>query len=594
MSRERFLLLGFKHFMLLLGFFCFVALLSPNVAYFLNIDVDLVPFLDSPILFFWDCLEVLMMAHPFLLVILTELVLLALVGRYSIWIILHLPFFLWLPLELIYIQRYGAPSSAHILAIIAQTNYAEALGYAGGWGNLALYSIYVVFLFLVVLGMLRSGVKWGHRSRWWVVSIFGTLIIINFLSHKDFSDQSKKIDDIKDLFVAREFGYGVDEYIDSYPFGLVLRILRYFQQLNVLRASAETVAAIDSGLSRREVAEREIYVVVIGESARADRWSLNGYDRETTPLLSKKSNVFSFTNAVSVSAATRTAVPALLSRTTVNDLAFSRLRNSWITDFKKSGFKVYWLSTQMQVGSHDTMIGVYASLADETLYLNEGMYKTKGNYDGVVLEYLKKILKRSDEFKKLIVIHTLGSHFPYHFRYPLEFAHFKPVPPQNKVGNLFDKKQEKELQNAYDNSIRYTDFVLSSIIDALREYPDAASMMWYLSDHGQTLFEIGCTANGHGFRSAYNFHIPVVLWASDTFLSFRPEIAWVARRNRDQPLYAGDFFDTMLDVGGFENNGRLNSFLSEGYDTRPRIVTVQGDKKINFDEEFVDEGCAKI
>ncbi|WP_346837132.1 phosphoethanolamine transferase [Microbulbifer sp. SAOS-129_SWC] len=598
----RFFLLGLnRRLQVLLGLLFFVALLLPNIAYFLKLHVHLVNFFEEPVFFIWDCLDVVMLAHPFLPVVVFELILLALVGRFGFWMLLHLPFFCWLPLELIYIHRYGVPSSAHILAIITETNYGEALGYIGGWGNLFWLLGYLVVLMIVLVMLLRSGVGWKHRSRWWLLSISAGVLVVSTVSNQSVQassvDKADSPNERKDIFVAKQFGYGLDEYVKSYPFGLVLRFVQYFQELNILENSARQVASLNSGLNRDAMAENETYVVVIGESSRADRWSINGYTRDTNPLLAKQANLFTFTNAISVSAATRTAVPAILSKTSVDDLSVSRLKRSWITDFKRAGFKVYWLSTQMPVGTHDTMVGVYASLADRTLYLNEGAYQIRGVYDSVVLGELKKIVKESKPKKKLIIIHTLGSHFPYHYRYPEDFSYFKPVPPRNETGNLFDKSQKEVLQNAYDNSVRYTDFVLSSVIDALKlegERKSSVSAMWYLSDHGQTLFDLGCAVSGHGFDSAYNFHIPVVFWVSDSFLSRRPHVKEAVSENREKPLYAGDFFETILDTGGFERAKPFNSFIEDAYHASSRTVTAQGYVKYDYDKEFAAESCEKI
>ncbi|WP_445356754.1 phosphoethanolamine transferase [Microbulbifer sp. ANSA002] len=568
------------------GVCSFLLLLLPNFLLLSNKFIDIpINFEGGEGDFLW---RVLGWSHPLLPVIFIELFILSLVGRFSLWFVLNLPFFIFLPLEIAYVTRYGTPISSHILAIVMQTNLQEILGYLGGWMNVLLLTAYILFLLFLFYFFHRAKVGWFHRTRVCYSLIVITLIVLA----APVEDKPLTRDELRlteDIFSDIRIGFGLDDYVDSFPFGLILRTYQYYQKLKVLNDSIEEVKDVDSGLSRVEYSERETYVLVIGESSRADHWSINGYERETTPRLSERSNVFSFTNAVSVASSTRASVPAILSKTSVDDLYSSRLRRSWITDLKHAGFRVYWLSTQMQVGEHDTMIGAYASLADESRYLNEGMYLTRGKFDGVTLGPFEDIL-RDGYSKKLIIIHTLGSHFPYHFRYPEEFKRFEIAPSIEEWVDIFDFERKEELMNSYDNSIYYTDFILDSIISSLAEN-GSTSFLWYISDHGQTIFEPGCNMSGHGFMSEYNFRVPVIFWGSDQFFHFHSGLREILKDNISAPLYSADFFDTMLHGTGFIGEGQLNSFLLKDYSAGQRIVTVQGDKKFNFDEVFSGAAC---
>jgi glucan phosphoethanolaminetransferase (alkaline phosphatase superfamily) len=575
----------------------FIALLWPNT-FLINTDgADLSILLDSPVLFLWDCVDIILLADPFLLVICIEVTLLALLKRVWIWWLLHLPFYLWLPLELGYLHRYSSPSSAHILSILSETNFNEAAGYLGSTG-LALCVLYLFWMVLVVwltFFFRRKDLQWKHRSRVWVAAVFVPVLAIYFYGFKDIDNAKAKLADIDGDLTSYRFSYGLSGYIDSYPFGLPLRVYDYFHQMQVLKHYASELRAVrlDIDRDKRLEGEEENYVVVIGESSRAGNWSINGYSRETTPLLQASENLISFSDAVSATSATRTAVPIMLSQTKANDLVFSRFKPSWMSAFKEKGFKVYWFSTQMPVGTHDTTIGIYADLADEVKYLNAGTYKNITEYDGVLLGAVQSALSDKSR-KRLIILHTLGSHTPYQRRYPEQYTKFLPAPSKESLPNIFNSKDREVIINSYDNSIYYTDYVLDQVIGSLKK-ANGIKALWYASDHGQSLYDPGCSGAGHGFFSRYNFHIPVVFWYSSEYLAMFPEKAAGLASNQKKPVYMGDFYSTVLDSLGFDvdQSVKKKSFSERSYEGSERVVTVDGGKLVDYDKEFTHAACWK-
>nr|WP_305121261.1 phosphoethanolamine transferase [Microbulbifer elongatus] len=525
-----------------------------------------------------------------LVVFLWCVVLLALVRKFYWWFILNLPFYVLLPYECLYFLAYGEPISPHIIAIAAETNLEEVLGFIGGWLPIILSCVYFLGLIALILFFARERVAWTHRSRWWVLFSFGPALVLMGLS--DSASNQAILEDHRDVFIERGVGFGVDQYEASYPLGFPLRLIKYFHQQEVLTHYSKLISGQSSGLKRGNMEGAEVYVVMIGESSRPDHWGVAGYHRNTTPLLQARSDIYFFENMVSGSSVSRAAVPILLSRTSARDVEKSTLRNSWIVDFKQAGFRVYWLSTQKPVGSHDTMIGVYASLADEVRYLNEGTYSGRGKFDEVLVGGLSSVVQDQTVKKKLVILHSLGSHAPYQFRYPEHFAYFQPSPTTAKLISLFDGNQKELLVNAYDNSIAYTDYVIDSVLDLLKsELNESDAFFWYIADHGQTLFEPGCDKAGHGFFSEFNFRVPALFWASDKFLSSRPELHMRASMRQHAPMQSSDFFETMLDLGRYEQEEKLNGLLSEDYQVGRRLVTVSGAREVDFDSELMGRGC---
>lgn len=533
--------------------------------------------------------------YPVFLAAAFELWLLAVLKRANLFLLLHIPFFLWLPIELMYISRYGGPTSAHIINIIAETTVEESLGYLGRLDVIYFYFFYFAMLASGIKFIWKDNIMWHHRSRWWVIVSFGFFMIVHGVASGMLNakmDKTLEAFDALDEFVAPQFYFGLDEYKNVYPVGLILRVIEFNLQGRTLKKTFATIRTLHSNYGRMGIDGPEIYVVIIGESSRSDHWGLNGYDRDTTPLLSKRGDVISFSDAVAASSTTRTAVPILISRSSANDVLKSTLKNSWINDFKKHGFKTYWLSTQQPVGTHDTMIGAYANLADTVRYLNLGRYSIHSDYDEVLIPALEIALNEPDE-KKLIILHTLGSHTPYHFRYPSTFTYFNPVPANNSFIDIFNKNQANLVRNSYDNSIRYTEYILNEIISVLDKM-NTYTALWYVSDHGETFIDEGCATAGHGFASKHNFHIPLVFWASDIYKQKNREKFQALMKLKNRPVFSTDFFDTLMQMANFKSgNQNFNGFMNDNYKSPTRLVATLGAATYDYDQEFSENECGK-
>ncbi len=243
-------------------------------------------------------------------------------------------------------------------------------------------------------------------------------------------------------------------------------------------------------------------VLVIGESARANNFSLNDYDRETNPRLQQRKNIISYKNAASCGTSTAFSVPCMLSRTGRSDgFSLPLTEPSIIYAFKKLGFETYFYSRQATKYNK----AIYASCLEADLC----EFSIKG-YDEVLVDRLKNLIAKNKK-PKLIVLHTNGSHFLYHEQYPSDFEKFKPV-CKKRAYNC----QRDYAINAYDNSIIYTDFVLDKIITTIQ---DTKSVMFYTSDHGESIGE----NNRYGHASFYNIapkeqtNVPFIVWMSDNF-----------------------------------------------------------------------------
>lgn len=318
----------------------------------------------------------------------------------------------------------------------------------------------------------------------------------------------------------------------------------------------------------------EVYVMVVGETARAHNFSLYGYPRNTNPLLSKTPGIKAFPNVTTQSNTTHKSVPMLLSAASAED--FERLfhEKGILAAFKEAGFHTVFISNQLPNHSFIDFLG---EQADEHYFLKKEDASQGNHYDEDLLQKLDEILPLADasssahyRYRKLfVVLHSYGSHFNYQERYPRSFAYFKP-------DSRSEAKSEnrRDLLNAYDNTIRYTDYILHGIIERLQKwegvqtktdgvYDQPTSAMLYTSDHGENIFDDERSLFLHAAPKAsdYELHVPFIIWTSDGFSKQYPDILKALGENRPKQVQSSlSAFHTMLGIGGIQTRYRLDEY----------------------------------
>ena len=285
--------------------------------------------------------------------------------------------------------------------------------------------------------------------------------------------------------------------------------------------------------------EKAVVVLVIGESARKANFQLYGYQRETNPLLSKQNGLKVFeTN--SCATYTTAGTKAILEPQDSGDL-YELLPNYAF----RTGVDVSWRSSNW--GEPPIHIDEYLTNGD----LGKMYPEEDASYDAILLKGLKQRIETSEKDKVLIVLHTSTNHGPnYTRKYPKEFEYFKPVARNVEES----EKNVGLLVNAYDNSIRYTDFLLDSLINMLRTLEDRHCAMIYISDHGESLGENNLFMHGVPMKLApkVQYEIPFLVWLSDAFRDYRTDLPAVLEQHYvfhsvlnllsiDSPAYNQDF-----------------------------------------------------
>ena len=286
---------------------------------------------------------------------------------------------------------------------------------------------------------------------------------------------------------------------------------------------------------------KTVIVLVLGETARTENFSLNGYSRNTNPLLSKQ-DVISFSDVHSTGTATAVSVPAIFSHKTREEYSASdaKYEQNMLDILQLAGWKVLWLE------NNDGCKGVCARV--ERVYFDpaqksplcDGIYC----YDEIMLERLATELEQLGE-NTLIVLHQIGSHGPtYYRRYPPEFKVFNPTCDTAQLQEC----AVENIVNTYDNTIVYTDFVLSRVIEMLEGYPQHEAGMVYVSDHGESLGENGIYLHGLPYKIAPKSQktVPLIVWMNEQ-MKKEDHIDYDCLRQRiDTPLSHDFIFHTMI------------------------------------------------
>ena len=248
--------------------------------------------------------------------------------------------------------------------------------------------------------------------------------------------------------------------------------------------------------------QKSVVILVIGESARSENFSLYGYPKNTNPLLSKIPNVSHF-NATSDATYTTAGIKSIVEHENTDEL-YEILPNY----LYRNNVDVIWRTTNW--GEPPVHIKNYQNR--EALMPN-----CKGDdcdYDGILLSGLKEQILASKKNKILIVLHTSTSHGPtYSKKYPAQFEIFKPVCNSVELGNC----SHTELVNAYDNTIVYTDYLLANVIKDLKQLQEYKSAMIFVSDHGESLGENNLYMHGlpRSIAPKQQYEIPFIVWTSD-------------------------------------------------------------------------------
>jgi glucan phosphoethanolaminetransferase (alkaline phosphatase superfamily) len=529
------------------------------------------------------------------------LVLLVFSARIWIFFILILPVLWIMPLEAVYIANYANPSDIHIFGILSDTTFDESSQYIKKY----LFFILIYLLLISVSCYYLSRCAFRQQIRLPTVFIrsvmLGTIVFLSFMGMGNYLLAKQETDyqlvgyatfnekggDIPLLFGVH-YNAIENSVVDIFPFGILVKANKYHEQVEQMAKLQKDLESFRFGAHQKDENTRQIYVLVIGETTRSKNFQLNGYERNTNPLLSQRKNLVSFTNMVSGWAWTRMSVPVIISRKKVHDKNIFFPEKSIVSLFSEAGFDTAWLSTQSPYGFHDSPIALHAREAKFVHFMNPADYKSPGLYDDVMLADLKRIVATGD--KHFIVLHTLGSHFNYKDRYPDQFDVFQPSMKSDDV-SLQNRDAKKRLLNSYDNSILFTDFFLNQVIEIV-DTQKTESAVFYISDHGEVIFDGECDKSGHGQHTEYD-HMPAsLLWVSDLYRQKNETKVKNAFDKINSPLSTENIFHSLAGLANltYDNQDDTWDISSDYWHSQPRYLQ----SGLNFDSSGRSEQCKEI
>ena len=295
-------------------------------------------------------------------------------------------------------------------------------------------------------------------------------------------------------------------------------------------------------------------VLVIGESTTRNRMSIYGYSRNTTPQIEqfKKDNpeFIVFNDVVSSRPYTIEVLQQALTFADEQHPDLYLTQPSLIHLMKQAGYKTYWITNQQTMTERNTMLTMFSKQADEQFYMNNDRNQSSRQYDESVFEPFMKVLAEPEE-KKFIIIHLLGTHMKYEFRYPKDGEHDR----FNDNASMPFKIQDEDVDeyNSYDNAISYNDFVTTTLFNLFKN-SHANGFMLYFSDHGEDVYETpphDILGRNEKAPTRTMYTVPFMLWQSPSWIASHPNHyqAYVNRKYSTQ-----DLIHTWSDLAGLSYN----------------------------------------
>lgn len=449
---------------------------------------------------------------------------------------------------------YGIGISNHMLIIMAQTNVQEIKEFMPGFlDNLATDALKPQFIIsvLAVVAIIYSVVRYANLTAFGIMiyscSLLGGIFIII------------------GLFLMGSGRTSI--FTCTRTLRSVILVYKEQHQLEEMMAHVQEFPHVES-LRTQRLAD---VCFIIGESASRTHMSLYGYPINTCPkMLSKRDSLFVFTDAVSSSTATILNMELLLTFMTDDETQHKWYQYPLLIDlFKNAGYKVWWLSNQERTGFWSNGSAPMVRNADVKIYTRlsseDNMFV---NYDGDLLEFASNAFADKSRYK-FINMHLMGSHTDYKKRYPVEFDYFNGDTIKSKFSRpwLNDSKAQKVAE--YDNSIRYTDYVVDSVINMVSKASRPALLL-YVSDHGENVYDDRDFVG----RDDKSVRVPYVIYINSKFRNLYPDLTNRIARSVDKPISTGDVINVLMTITGttYPYYNGTRDVLSDKYKPRHRYV----------------------
>ncbi|MCX9759632.1 MCR-8 family phosphoethanolamine--lipid A transferase [Klebsiella pneumoniae] len=433
-----------------------------------------------------------------------------------------------------FMMKYNILIDRSMVQNFFETNQAELTSYLSVPFLSTLFLLGIVPAIILALPSTDNKRGAFRIELWWLAHICIAVVLLAMVTmvfYKDYASLIRNNMQIKDQALPFNFVRNTNGYLKR----------KYQASSTILQSVGEdAVRPIYSN------SPPKLVVVVVGETARAQNFQLNGYSRVTNPYLSRRHDVISFKNVSSCGTATAISLPCMFSRMSRNEYNEVRAASeeNLLDILKRTGVEVLWRNNN-NGGCKGICKRVPTDDMPAMKVIGECVNKDGTCFDEVLLNQLSSRINAM-QGDALIVLHQMGSHGPTYFeRYPSTSKVFSPTCDSN----LIEKCSNKELVNTYDNTLVYTDRMLSKTIELLQRYSGMRDVaMIYLSDHGESLGESGIYLHGTPYIIAPNeqTHIPMIMWFSSSFAQHSKLNLECLTGNADKQYSHDNFFHSIL------------------------------------------------
>ena len=358
------------------------------------------------------------------------------------------------------------------------------------------------------------------------------------------------------LLILAILGLFTYNFIEDYRFN-TFRSRMPFSAFHSLRMffKNDDIKLLEVNKKVTSVKKEVTFIFILGESVRADNLQLNGYERETNPLLSKRKNILSFPNLYTPFTHTVPCVKQMLTSKSIKDDENLNEFYSVFSVLNQADYETFWIANSTLVSSYESiiksnknlmLIDKFRSIVSFNKALDDKMLQPFDSIYGI----------KKNQF---IGLHMTGSHWWYENRYSDAFRKFKPVIDSKHIPSL----KKEQIINSYDNTLVYLDNFINEVIKRV-ENKNTSAIVLYVSDHGEVLGEHGKWLHAQGLEESKN--PAMILWYSDKFKNEYPEYVLNLKANAKKEITTDFLFHSILDfynIQNFDYNKSQSIFTEE-------------------------------
>lgn len=459
-------------------------------------------------------------------------------------ILLGLLSFIFVPIDITSLYLNHQPASSLFVYTILMTDWHEACELLKSVWPLTILVVllYGIYIYLVV--KLENRYLFGKKVRYGLITIVLGMLIMLYGSMCVLTYQLGNNKTYREV-LAGGCRKTLRKFNKIYPCNIYVAFQEYIARQKELKSSQQNIQDFTFGIT--PVKDSTLVIFYIGETARYDHFQINGYNRPTTPKLCTCSNIVSYSHVYSLANLTLNALPTLLTRAAPTDMSVLYNEKSIVEAFAEAGYKTAYISSNCD----DTyMIRIMNTC--EYHYLFPKTFDAENSYDAALLPHVKAAYNQQC---RMVLVHSLGSHFKYSMRYPKEDEYFTPAFGAQEAYVNINQEHKEFLINAYDNSIRYTDKCLGELIDWVDSL-DVPAVILYVSDHGESFWddEHNFVLHGSYVPTEAEYHVPFVVWYSNEYKATHIEQCEAIETNKDKMCASNVVFSSLLDMIGVKES----------------------------------------